>query len=210
MLELALRHFSGVVYVDRDISAASKLLRGVYEGPFPQDKKAVAASAIAYLFLDCRDPDSPHEPLSIRHRRGAIRFAGEICRLNLFSCTSVLVADAAFGRLAALAERSAVVDLKVVQEMSLAFKEETGYRAYKSNICSRCKIEQPKDALHECAVPCSKIHKPIYCGIACQKADWADHRRWCKNDIVIIRNPIDDPALYSVHLAQDTHTRTFS
>ncbi|CAA7262044.1 unnamed protein product [Cyclocybe aegerita] len=75
MLELALRYSSGISGLKRDTSAASKLLRTVYEGTFPKDKKAVAASAISYLFSNYRDPDSPQEPLSSRH------FHASICRM---------------------------------------------------------------------------------------------------------------------------------
>ncbi|KAJ3502345.1 hypothetical protein NLJ89_g8931 [Agrocybe chaxingu] len=164
MLELALRYSSGISGLKRDIAAASKLLRSVYEGIFHQDKKAVAASAISYLFSNYRDPDSPQEPLSSRHFYASIRFATESCRLGLFSFISVVVAECALHTGVRNDPESGIArPLQIILENFLNFKEETGYRP---TYCSQCGTNTP---LRKCAGPCDGVRKPLYCGRACQK-----------------------------------------
>ncbi|CAA7262041.1 unnamed protein product [Cyclocybe aegerita] len=142
MLELALRdlpgsgsgpaHHQAVADVNYNIAAAAKLFRRVFEGPFPQDKKAIAASAICHLFLNYEDPTEPGVPVPFQHWCAAIGFAAKSCRLGLFSYASLLVADTALGMGMGLGEASdrteILPDLHDILASFDKFREETGYR----------------------------------------------------------------------------------
>ncbi|KAJ3502343.1 hypothetical protein NLJ89_g8933 [Agrocybe chaxingu] len=184
--ELGLRLSSGIANVNHNIAAAAKLFRRVFEGPFSQDEKAIAASAICYLFLNYEDPSEPGDPLPFRHWCAAIGFAGNSCRLGLFSYTSLLVADTALSMGMGLGEASERIGiLPDLHDILALFDRKNRKRVYAS--------------VQDLVIKSTNLYTA---------AESVKKLKWCKGSLIVCRNAMEDPSLYTLHLLQDNHTTT--
>lgn len=213
MLELAIRLWAGVD-TDIDVQRGAKLIRRVYEGSFPPEKKGVAASLVCYLFVHCDDPHAESRrgtSGAFRNWVAALHFAAQSCRLGHFSFACNFVAETSLN---IGAEFQPTYDQELREELDLVlahrqtFQEETGYQPRKSQICARC-LTMNKGSLLRCGGSCASIRKPRYCGRECQKADWKKHRKWCKKDLdVTTPSEADEAMLYDMHITKDSSSQS--
>ncbi|KAJ3492463.1 hypothetical protein NLJ89_g11230 [Agrocybe chaxingu] len=186
-------------------NATMRLFSNVHCGPFPTEKRAIAASLITFLLLHgeplgpkLRDADPTDILRTVQHYRAAAVFCYESCKLGLLSYICVII-----GSLTSVAELEEDygqnTKIMYLNERYEEFKKETGYQPPKSHFCVHCGVTQPFRMLQKCGGPCHHGRKPVYCGRQCQKAHWKTHRE-CHD------------AIYCKHLAgvDDDATQTTS
>jgi hypothetical protein len=139
------------------------------KGGYPEAKKAIAASLACQsmqrqLLLD------PSAGIDIAK---VIAFAEISAKFGLFShaCLNfVMLLDRSSERETSKDHLHFLEGTDLVNEYK-KYREETGMQRPKARRCATCdKQPEKRCALKECAGPCPRDNKPVYCSKKCQKA----------------------------------------
>jgi hypothetical protein len=150
----------------------------VAEGPYPQEKRAIAYSLASFsaresfIFAYFEFGNTPAASDN-DHYRNACGYANCSASLGLFSYTCAALAWLLDWTIADLENRMPFKELEAFWKGYAEYRQTTGsQRPWRKRRCAKCGYKPAhKTLLKRCSGTCSRVRrtKPVYCGQKCQR-----------------------------------------